>query len=309
MTLAPRSFPPNTQQRELWHIVASVAVATLILVALLTGCSSRDAAAVEQAKSQAVTTNTPQQVQYIDSKGNTVTDLVQPPPAPGGKPSVTRTVTPPRPGLPVPPSTNPVIVPMGPGMTPVVSASGAPMPGAMPPSAPAPVSITVPAGTGLAIRINERISVKSARPGDTFTGEFAEPLTHDGQVIIPRNTPVTGRIDEAHKRGHFKGASLLELRLTSLTLNGNQYPIDTRDNVSSKKGKGKRSAAFIGGMTGAGMLIGGLATGGVGLAIGGAAGAGAGTLLAGATGNKDIVLPPETVVRFRLADDLVLQGN
>jgi hypothetical protein len=60
-------------------------------------------------------------------------------------------------------------------------------------------------------------------------------------------------------------------------------------------------------MTGAGMLIGGIATGGVGLAIGGAAGAGAGTVLAGATGNRDINIPAESIVHFKLADDLVVQ--
>jgi uncharacterized membrane protein len=92
-----------------------------------------------------------------------------------------------------------------------------------------------------------------------------------------------------------------------MTLNGTEYPLDTHDSVRTKKGKGKRTGAFIGGMTGAGMLIGGLATGGVGLAIGGAAGAGAGTLIAGTTGNRDISIPAESIVHFRLADDLVVQ--
>jgi hypothetical protein len=56
------------------------------------------------------------------------------------------------------------------------------------------------------------------------------------------------------------------------------------------------------------MIIGGVATGGVGLAIGGAAGAGAGTLIAGTTGNRDIEIPSESIVHFRLADDLVVQN-
>ncbi len=55
------------------------------------------------------------------------------------------------------------------------------------------------------------------------------------------------------------------------------------------------------------MLIGGVATGGVGLVIGGLAGAGAGTAIGGLTGNRDIEIPSESIVRFRLADDLVLQ--
>jgi hypothetical protein len=156
--------------------------------------------------------------------------------------------------------------------------------------------------------VNQRIDVKHAVPGEHFTGEIVEPVMSNGAVLIPRGTPVRGRIDEAHRRGHFKGSSVLELRLVSMTLNGNEYGLDTHDTVRSKKGKGKRSAGFIGGLTGAGMLIGGIASGGVGLAIGGASGAGAGTLLAGTTGNRDIVIPAESVVHFRLADQLVVQN-
>jgi hypothetical protein len=55
------------------------------------------------------------------------------------------------------------------------------------------------------------------------------------------------------------------------------------------------------------MLIGGVASGGTGLLIGGLAGAGAGTAGAGLTGNRDIVIPAESIVRFRLADELTLQ--
>jgi hypothetical protein len=141
-----------------------------------------------------------------------------------------------------------------------------------------------------------------------FTGEVVEPVMSDGTEVIPRGTPVGGRIDYAHRRGHFRGRSVLELRLVSITLNGNVYGLDTHDDVRTKRGKGRRTAGFIGGLTGAGMLIGGIASGGVGLAIGAAAGAGTGTVLAGATGNRDIVIPAESIMHFRLADDLVVQN-
>ena len=100
---------------------------------------------------------------------------------------------------------------------------------------------------------------------------------------------------------------MLELRLTSLTLNGTQYPLATRALAERKKGKGKRSAAMIGGGAGLGMLVGGVATGGVGLLVGGLVGGGAGAAAAGATGNRDLDIPAETVVHFTLADDLVVQ--
>jgi hypothetical protein len=168
--------------------------------------------------------------------------------------------------------------------------------------------VDIPAGTVLPIRINEHISVKTTPPGATFTGELAEPIHgRDGQLIAPRGTEVAGVVDASHKRGHFKGSSILELRLTTMNLNGNRYHLATRDFVRTKKGKGKRSAAMIGGGSGLGMLVGGLASGGVGLVVGGLAGAGGGTALAGATGNRDIDLPAESLVNFRLAEDLAVQ--
>jgi hypothetical protein len=169
--------------------------------------------------------------------------------------------------------------------------------------------VNIPAGTELAIRINQSISVKRTPAGTPFDGEVVESwVDANGRVILPKGTPVGGVVDVSHKRGHFKGASILELRLTSLTLNGTRYPLETHDLTRTKKGKGKRSAAMIGGGTGLGMLIGGVASGGTGLLIGGLAGAGAGTALGGLTGNRDIVIPSESIVHFRLADDLTLQA-
>lgn len=317
--------------------IRTAAGAGLVALALLAGCRSDEDKALEQAKSQATTTNSPQQVQYVDSDGQTVTKTVQPP-AQGQPPQVATMITPPPPG-PRPHRTRPVVMPLGatpgspypaqPGYSgdtgqPSYAGAPAPPPGTPAPAQPngyqgrpapgqpgapvQPVNLTVPAGTELAVRINERIDVKHAAPGEHFSGEIVEPVIRDGNLLIPRGTPVRGRIDAAHRRGHFKGRSILELRLVSMTLNGNEYGLDTRDTMRTKKGKGKRTAGLIGGMTGAGMLIGGLASGGVGLAIGGASGAGAGTLLAGATGNRDIVIPAESIVHFRLADQLVVQN-
>jgi hypothetical protein len=177
-----------------------------------------------------------------------------------------------------------------------------------PPPPPVPVNITIPAGTQFTIRIDQRISVKSSHAGDRFTGEVVEPvLASDSSVVVPKGSPVAGILAAAHKRGHFKGASVLELRLTRLTLNGTEYPLETRDLVERKKGKGRRSAGLIGGGSGLGMLVGGVATGGVGLVVGGLVGGGAGTAAAGLTGNKDLVIPAEAVVHFKLAEDLVVQ--
>jgi hypothetical protein len=55
------------------------------------------------------------------------------------------------------------------------------------------------------------------------------------------------------------------------------------------------------------MLVGGLASGGTGLLVGGLVGGGAGTAAAGLTGNKDVEIKAESIVRFKLAEDLVIQ--
>jgi hypothetical protein len=250
----------------------------------------------------------------VDKSGNTVTTTVQPPmPGQTGQ-QITTTVT--------PASSVPANAPAVAGGQPAVAdasqngmgAAGQAPTTAMAPTAGNPVivpaDVRIPAGTTLAIRINQHISVKGSRAGDRFDGEIVEPVMGDnGHLIVPRGTPVGGVVAASHKRGHFKGASILQLQLTSLTLNGTRYPLETRSLTRTKKGKGKRSAAFIGGGSGLGMLIGGLATGGTGLLIGGLAGAGAGTAAAGLTGNGDIDIPSESVVHFKLADTLAVQPS
>jgi hypothetical protein len=278
--------------------------ALTLAVLMLAGCASQQDKAIAAAKKQAAATGQAQQVVSIDKSGNTTTTTVQPP-APGQTTqAVTTTVT--------PAAAAPAGAPAGAAPNGPTYANGAPAPaGPVPGGAPVirPADVNIPAGSELAIRINENISVKHTEPGTPFDGEVVEPwVDANGRVILPKGTPVGGIVDESHRRGHFKGRSVLELRLTSLTLNGQQYPLNTRDLRESKKGKGKRSAGLIGGGAGLGMLIGGIASGGTGLLIGGLAGGGAGTAAAGLTGNRDLDIPAESIVHFRLADDLTLQG-
>jgi hypothetical protein len=178
-------------------------------------------------------------------------------------------------------------------------------PAPVPPPAPQP-ALVLPRGTRLQVRLNQTINVKHVESGDRFTGTLAEPVVEGNTVAVPSGSAATGEILLAHKRGRFKGKSVLALTLTRLEVNGTNYRIDTSNLARTKKGKGKRSAAFIGGGAGMGMLIGGLATGGVGLLVGGLAGGGAGALGAAFTGNGDLSIPAESVVVFRLQDALTL---
>lgn len=188
---------------------------------------------------------------------------------------------------------------------PANAANPAPASPAQAKPAPQP-ALVLPRGTRLQVRLNQTIDVKHSASGDRFSGVLAEPIVQGNTVAVPSGSAASGEVLVAHKRGHFKGKSVLALTLTRLEVNGAVYRIDTSNLARTKKGKGKRSAAFIGGGAGMGMLIGGLATGGVGLLVGGLAGGGAGALGAAFTGNGDLSIPAESVVTFRLQDALTL---
>lgn len=294
----------------IFQYTRKIAIGAALSLVILAGCKSKEDAAIDKAKQQAAATGQPQQVVSTDKNGTVTTTTVQPP-APGQTTqAVTTTLAPAAGGVA---ANTPATVPVATGQ-PVTAgqtdASGQPVPAPGPGAAPIvrPADVNIAAGTNLTIRINQHISVKTSRAGDRFDGEVEEPVVGDNdRVVIPRGSPVSGVVVASHRRGHFKGSSILELRLTYLTLNGTRYALDTRDLTQTKKGKGKRSAAFIGGGTGLGMLVGGVASGGVGLLVGGLAGAGGGTALGGLTGNRDIEIPAESIVHFRLADNLVVQ--
>ena len=278
---------------------ARFVLAVALLPVSFAGCKSKQDIAIENAKKQAAATGQPQQITTIDSKGNTVTTTVQPP-QPGQKDEAVTTTVAPKPAAEQ--------AGQAPDTGTSQTAGTTPTPGTPTPAPTPPPNIQVAAGTALVIRINQRISAKDSHDGEQFTGDVEEPVVVDnGRTVIPKGSDVRGVVQIAHSRGDFKGAAELKLRLTSLKLGGKEYPLDTRSVLRIKKGKGKRSAGFIGGGAGLGLLIGGLAGGGKGAAIGGLAGAGAGTAGAGLTGNSDLVIPAESIVRFKLADDLVIE--
>jgi hypothetical protein len=286
----------------------------MALAVTLTACESKMDKAIDEAKQQAATTNQPQQVVAVDKTGTTTTTLVQPPAKGQSAGAMATTTTPPPPGGPVPPSQDPKVMPLGGDpneMQAQTENQGATSTGASRKASPAgPVKVTIQAGTNLAVRVDQRISVKTSNPGDTFTGEVVNPVVDpNGVAVVPKGTRVSGVIDASHARGRVKGASVLELRLTTMTLSGTEFHLRTAELTQTKKGKGKRSAAMIGGGAGLGMLIGGLAGGGKGMVIGGLAGGGAGTAGAAMTGNRDLEIPAESIVHFRLSQDLVIQGE
>jgi len=176
--------------------------------------------------------------------------------------------------------------------------AAAPSANAAAPVAAAPAAI--PAGTVLTVRLGQTVGSKASNAGDEFQATLAEPVESNGNVLIPEGATARGVVEEAVPLGKFKGGARLRLALREITVSGKSYAVQTSSVERTEKGKGKRTATMIGGGAGVGALIGGLAGGGKGAAIGALAGGGAGTAGAAYTGNKDIVLPAESALSFKL---------
>jgi hypothetical protein len=171
-------------------------------------------------------------------------------------------------------------------------------------AAPEPQPLVVPAGTTLTVRLGESVGSKISSPGQSFSATLASAVTVDGNTVIPAGASARGTVVDAKPLGRFKGGARLELRLNSVTVNGTPQTIETSAVSRTQKGKGKRTAVMAGGGAALGAIVGGLAGGGKGAAIGAAAGGGAGAGGAAFTGNKEIVLPAESALSFRLKSPL-----
>jgi hypothetical protein len=171
-------------------------------------------------------------------------------------------------------------------------------------AAPKPEPIIVPAGTTLTVRLAQAVGSKISQTGETFSGTVASAIVIGGKTAIPAGATVTGTVVDAKALGRFAGGASLTLRLTSINLRGTEREIQTSAVSQTEKGKGKRTAVLAGGGAAVGALIGGLAGGGKGAGIGALAGGGAGTGGAAFTGNKNIVLPAESALAFKLEQPL-----
>jgi hypothetical protein len=185
------------------------------------------------------------------------------------------------------------------------SASTVAKPPAPPPAPPKP--LVVPAETVISVVLDQAVGSKISTPGQAFSATVQAPVEVDGRIAIPKGARASGVVKDAKPAGRFKGGAVLSLTLTSISVKNEDYSVQTTAPTETSKGKGKRTAGLVGGGAGGGALIGGLAGGGKGALIGGLIGAAAGTGGAGLTGNRDITLPAETALSFKLVEPLEIK--
>jgi hypothetical protein len=135
-----------------------------------------------------------------------------------------------------------------------------------------------------------------------------QPIIVNGETVVPRGARVTGRVISAKASGHLTDPGYIRLTLATLSIDGKDLSIQTSSLFAKGASHEKRNLAIIGGGSGAGALIGGLAGGGKGALIGTAVGAAGATGTAYATGKKDVGFGTERRLTFRLTQSVPVQG-
>lgn len=171
-------------------------------------------------------------------------------------------------------------------------------------------ALSIPNGTELRVRLNDSVSTKTGRVGDTFRATVISPSTYESATI-------DGRIATLEKSGRVTGKTQMGLAFDSLTLpdgrstriDGELVQVYESENVKRVDEEGRvetgsrtRDTGVRGGIGGAaGAIIGGIVGGGkgalIGLIVGGAAGVGSVFV----EGNKDLILDPGTEMVIRTA--------
>lgn len=178
-----------------------------------------------------------------------------------------------------------------------------------PPPKPTYRDISLPAGTAIPVRITQTLDSRNTQEGDSFSGVVTREVVSDGMVVIPAGSGVSGRVVAAHEAGHYKGHSLLSIRLTAVNRHGHSVALSTDDYTVEGKNRGKNSAEKIGGGAAVGAILGGILGGGKGAAIGGLAGGGGGAAYQGFTRGEQVSIPSESVIRFRLANSFTVRTS
>ena len=179
-------------------------------------------------------------------------------------------------------------------------------------AASAAVVRTIANGTEIAVRTNEAIDSKTATVGQKFSALIDQDVgDSSGSVAIPKGSAAELVIRKA-TGGSMTTSSDLVLDLESVTLAANRYVVSTSDlEQTGRQGLGAntRTAEMVGGGAALGTLIGAIAGKGKGAAIGAAIGAAGGAGAQVLTKGKEISVPAETILKFKLDKDLALSST
>jgi len=167
--------------------------------------------------------------------------------------------------------------------------------------------ITIPQDTVLQLRTNQSVSTKLAKVDTPIDFQLINDVSVNGYLVIPRGATLHGYVAQSKQSGAATGSAELALRLNSLDLGGQSYPVTSDEfRVKGPSNTGRTAGHMLaGGLFG---TIVGCAVGrGVGCAVGAATGAAAGAGVAAATNDPNLWIPAEAQVEFRLQLPVTVQ--
>jgi hypothetical protein len=169
------------------------------------------------------------------------------------------------------------------------------------------IPVTVPAGSMLRIRINRGLDSNHIKPGTPFDGTVLNDVSADNAIAIPRGATVQGTVIDAQKAHALSGRGEISLQINSVTLGGVTYPLNTE--LWEQKGRDKSTSTVNSalGLGALGAIFGAVAGGGAGAAIGAAAGGAVGVAGSASSPNGRVIIPPEAVITFRVAEPAVVK--
>jgi hypothetical protein len=174
---------------------------------------------------------------------------------------------------------------------------------------PAGGQIVIPAGQSLLVRMIDGVDSKTNNVGDIFHASLETDLNVNGTLVARKGTDVYGRLANAKGAGRLAGSSELQLELTRMVINGQDYPVVSSDYTMRGKGRGTNTAEKVGGGAALGAIIGAIAGGGRGAAIGAGAGSAAGAGVNVITRGQQVKIPSETLLEFRLQQPVTVTAQ
>jgi hypothetical protein len=170
-------------------------------------------------------------------------------------------------------------------------------------------SLVIPQGTNIVVLTANSIQANSESSGQLYPATIQQSVYgSSGRVAIAAGTAAKLVVSNVRGGGAVRSAELV-LDLYSIDVHGQEYRVDSSSVVENNKsglGANRRTAEMTGGGAGLGALLGAVFGGGKGAGIGALAGAGGGALTQLFTRGKQISVPAETTLTFRLEQTLVL---
>jgi hypothetical protein len=164
-------------------------------------------------------------------------------------------------------------------------------------------SVTIPTGALVRVRINRSLRSDKSAPGTTFDGVVVNDVVANGLVAIPRGAAVQGKVIDAKSSGALTGRGEMSIQLTSVTLGGKVYPLNSDVWAHNGGDKTLETVNKTAGIGAFGAIVGALAGGGEGAAIGAGVGAAAGLGSSAASGHGQVYIPAESILTFHTAAD------